>query len=298
MSRLPTVTALRAFEAAARHLSFKRAAGELAVTPTAISHQVRQLEEELGKKLFRRTPRKVELTPEGQDLFPVVRNAFASMAMAVDRIRTPTRDRVLTLSATTGFTARWLIPRLAGLKARGPGFTLRLHASDDPVDLHGGEADLAIRYGTAPFPGLVAEPVLEESFAPMCSPALAIRSYSDLQNAPLLRSEWRLEDARTPSWKRWHETAGLPAPNADAATVFTDDNHLILATLAGQGVALLSPVLVAEELASGALVRPFGPELAGETYYLVHTGREDLGTDLPVLRDWLKGETACGIPTQ
>lgn len=290
MARILPVTALRAFEAAARHMSFKHAADELAVTPTAISHQIRLLEESLGCKLFDRKPRQVQLTPKGQELFPVLRNAFGAMALAVDSIRTPAQDRSLTLSATTGFAARWLIPRLARFNAENPDLVLKLHASDEPVDLHGGEADIAIRYGQAPFPGLVAEPLFEERFAPICSPHLAIRGYADMATVPLLRSEWRRSGKRVPTWPRWFAAADLPVPTIGATTIFTDDSHLAQATLAGQGIALLSPVLVAGELAGGALVQPFGPELPGDIYYLVHTGRAEREAEIRRVHSWLKTE--------
>lgn len=290
MPSLPPLAALRAFEAAARHLSFKRAADELAVTPTAISHQVRLLEETLDTKLFERRPRKVVLTNTGQELFPVLRHAFVSISDAVYRISREKGRRGITLSAPTAFTAKWLVPRLAAFARTNPEVSLRLHASDDAVDLHRGVADAAIRYGRAPFPGLVAEPLFDERFAPVCSSVLNVKTPEDLQRQTLLHSEWRKIDERTPSWKRWRDAAELHDLDVNAGPTFLDDSHLIQATIAGQGVALLSPVLIGEELASGVLVQPFGPALPGHGYYLVHTADPEHAEAVSCLRRWLLEE--------
>lgn len=292
MSQLPPLTSLRAFEAAARLLSFKRAAEDLGVTPTAVSHQIRLLEDVLGSRLFERRPRQVALTAAGRDLFPPVRDAFAAMSEAVARIRGVEPARAITLSATTAFTAKWLVPRLASFGRAIPGVNLRLHASDDVVDLHGGMADAAIRYGQAPFPGLVSVPLFEERFAPICSPRLDIRSPEDLRRATLLHSEWRQIDERTLSWRRWCEAAGLTDFDTAAGPTFTDDSQLIQAAVAGQGIALLSPVLVHDELANGLLAQPFGPTLRGHGYHLVHTGAGEHAEEVAVLERWLLGEMA------
>jgi len=293
MSQLLPLAALRAFEAAARHLSFKRAAEELGVTPTAISHQVRLLEETLDTKLFERRPRQVALTKTGQEFFPVLSTSFASISEAIDRIKNEKRRRGITLSATTAFTAKWLIPRLASFSRANPDVNLRLHASDDVVDLHRGRADAAIRYGRAPFSGLVAVPLFEERFAPICSPHLNIRSPEDLRCQTLLHSEWRKIDERTPTWNRWCRKAGLDDLDTTIGPTFMDDSHLIQATVAGQGIALLSPVLVNKELSDGMLFQPFGPVLPGHGYYLVHTGESNHAEEVEALKNWVLGETSA-----
>lgn len=170
MRDLPPLSALRAFEAAARHLSFKKAAEELAVTPTAISHQVRQLEEWLGQQLFERHVRRVALTREGRELFPSLREGFDLMIRGIDALRTPPSQEVLTLSSTVAFTSKWLVPRVPAFRAACPGLDLRLHASDDAVDLRAGGVDLAIRYGRGVHAGLRSELLLQDRFAPVCSP--------------------------------------------------------------------------------------------------------------------------------
>ncbi len=289
MPDLPPLSALRAFEAAARHLSFKRAAEDLAVTPTAVSHQIRLLEEVLGVRLFERRPRQVTLTPAGTTLFPVINGAFAAMREAIGRVRENERRRGVTLSATTAFTAKWLVPRLASFAEAHPDIDLRLHASDEVVSFGAGRADIAVRYGPGPYPGLVSEQLFVEHFAPVCSPRLGIRSPEDLKGQTLLHSEWRNVDAMTPSWVRWCEAAGLEGLDTTAGPVFLDDSHLIQATVAGQGVALLSPVLVRDELAAGYLIQPFGPELPGYAYHLVHPPQGDGADEVEALKDWMKG---------
>ena len=287
MPNLPPLPALRAFEAAARHLSFKQAAEELAVTPTAISHQIRLLEEMLGLRLFERRPRRVTLTAAGTALFPPISGAFAAMREAVGRVAETKHRRGLTLSATTAFTAKWLVPRLTRFAEAHPDINLRLHASDEVVTLGTGRADVAVRYGPGPFPDLISEPLFEECFAPICSPRLGVQSPEDLKRQTLLHSEWRKVDSMTPSWTRWCEAAGFEGLDTGAGPVFLDDSHLIQATVAGQGVALLSPVLVREELSAGYLVQPFGTELPGYAYHLVYPPQSNCAEEIEILKHWI-----------
>lgn len=294
--RLPPLGALRAFEAAARLASFKRAADELAVTPTAISHQIRLLEDQLGVRLFERRTRQVALTADAAQLYPVLREGFDAFAAAVAAIAARRARRAITLSATVSFTAKWLVPRVAAFRAAYPDFDLRLHASDDPVDLHAGVADAAIRYGHGPYPGLVCLPLIDDVFAPVCSPRLGVRVPEDLRAQPLLHVEWRHPAARTPSWRGWCERAGLRDVEVDAGLRYTDDSHAIQAAIAGQGVALLSLALVADDLASGLLVQPFGPTLEGYRHNLVYPDGGPPGAEVAALRDWLLAQVAGDGP--
>src|SRR5688572_5314523 len=164
--RLPPLHSLRAFEAAARHLSFKKAADELSVTPTAVSHHVRALETALGVKLFERHARHVELTAYGRELYPVLHEGFDGFADAIARLKSRKVRTVVTLSATVAFTARWLVPRVAAFHKENPRMDLRLHASDEPADLRSGVADAAIRYGRGDYAGLKAEKLFQDVFAP------------------------------------------------------------------------------------------------------------------------------------
>lgn len=288
--RLPPLSALRAFEAAARHSSFKLAAAELAVTPTAISHQIRQLEELLGVALFERRTRRVVVTAEGRMLFPVLRDGFDAFAQAVEAIRARGGRRPLTVSATAAFTARWLVPRVAAFRAEHPALDLRLHASDEPVDLHAGAADAAVRYGAGPWPGLVAEPLTRDRFAPVCSPALGVERPEDLRRVPLLHTEWRRRMPDTPTWRLWCERAELAGVDVEAGTVFTDDSHAVQAAVAGQGMALASLLLAADELAHGTLVQPFGPVIEGHFHQFVCTRAMLAHEGVRALRNWLVRE--------
>lgn len=290
--RLPPLGALRAFEAAARRQSFKRAAEELSVTPTAISHQIRALEEHLGQPLFERRTRKVVSTEAALRLYPVLRDGFDAFAEAVAAIAAAPQRRALTVSATLSFTAKWLVPRVASFHAAHPGLDLRLHASDDPVDLHAGLADAAIRYGRGPYPGLVAERLVENRFAPVCSPRLGLGNVHELGAHTLLHSEWRHPGPDSPSWRRWAALAGAGGIDFEAGLRFTDESHAIQAAIAGHGVALLSLTLVADDLAAGTLVQPFGPHLPGHPHWLLRPEGEPR-EEVRALRDWLRAQAGA-----
>jgi LysR family glycine cleavage system transcriptional activator len=289
-ARLPPLAALRAFEAAARHLSFKRAADELHVTPTAISHHVRLLEETLGVRLFERKPRQVVLTAEAQILYPVLRDGLDSFAATIDAISRKRRRHVVTLSATMAFTAKWLVPRMGAFRAARPGIDMKLLATDDPVDLTAGAADLAIRYGRGPFPGLTAESRIVDRFAPVVSPKLGVARASDLKNATLLHFDWRRSDSANPTWPRWLTAARVRGVDPHAGLRFSDESHAIQAAVAGHGVALLSLTLVADELAAGTLVTPFGPQMRGHSYHLVYRDARAAVTPVAAVRSWLLSE--------
>lgn len=286
--RLPPLAALRAFEAAARHLSFRQAADELSVTPTAVSHQIRQLESLLGVALFERQVRKVILTPEGRALFPALRDGFDRMAEAIAPLLGPKRRRILTVSATPAFVARLLVPRLAAFQAAHPRIDLRLHASTQPVDFAAQQIDAAIRYGQGPYRGLRHEPLLHTRFAPMCSPALKLRKPADLARHPLLHFQWQPIFREPPDWATWRRVAGQTALDVRRGITFTDETHAIDAAIAGQGVALLNTALVADALARGTLVMPFGPELEGLPYQLVYPPDAEHDPAIAALRAWLR----------
>lgn len=290
--QLPPLTALRAFEAAARHLSFKHAAAELSLTPTAISHQIRQLEDRIGVRLFVRGTRRVDLTPAGQSLFPALRDGFDAMARAVQAVRPGTRPRGLVLSTTMAFASRWLLPRLARFAAAHPDIALHLHTSDETVDLLGGAAQLAVRYGPGRYPDLNATPLLPSRFAPVCAPGLGVHTPADLARVARIGFAWLRRDAATPDWPLWFEHAGCaPLPRQ---LHFSDEVHAIQAAIAGQGVALVNLALVSDELRSELLCQPFGPELVGHGFHLVWPERDDANPDLAAVRAWLLAEAAEG----
>ncbi|AZO77965.1 LysR family transcriptional regulator [Bosea sp. Tri-39] len=285
--KLPPLAALRAFEAAARHLSFQKAARELAVTPTAVSHQLRLLEATLGLPLFERHVRRVSLTSAGAQLFPVLRDGLDNFARAIAELSPRPRRNAVTVSATTLFTARRLIPALGLFQAQWPQFALRLHASDDAVDLASGAADLAVRYGAGPFSGLVSEPLCQDRFGVVCSPSLGLRDPADLTATTLIHSEWHRRDLQ-PDWRRWQGLAQVAGLNADAGLRITDESHAIQAAVAGQGVVITSLFLIGDELARGVLVHPFSPVIEGHHYHLVATEENMASADVEAVRQWLK----------
>lgn len=289
MYRLPPLGALRAFEAAARHLSFKAAASELGVTPTAISHQVRTLEDWLGHRLFDRHTRRVALTQDGRTLATPLREGFESFADVISRIRSSKSRPTVTLTATTAFTAHWLIPRLDRFRTQNGQIDLSLLASDDPVDLQGGAADLAIRYGYPPYPGLETQQLIRDRFVPVASPAIARALHEDVAGARLIHFAWRRPQEDPPDWSSWFTAAGMGhrPVTADGDLRFNEESHAIEAAIAGHGVALLSATLVADALARGVLVRLSGPALDGPGFSLAWSSRRPLSDAAEAVRTWL-----------
>lgn len=290
MRRLPPLSALRAFEAAARHGSFKRAAAELAVTPTAISHQIRSLEEFTGLTLFKRDTRKVVLTEVGAQLYPVLRDAFDEFERTLERLAPATGRAQVTISATSAFTANWLVPRMRRFHELHPDIDLHLQASDEVVDLVAAGVDIAIRYGSGPYASVCAEILFADRFAPVAHPTLGITSAADLDKVTLIHFQWKKAQPLNPTWERWFAEARLP-PLASAGQVhFSDEGHAIQAAVAGQGIALLSLALVEHEIAAGRLVQPFGPTIPGHTYHLVTRSDRAPGPHVNAVADWLRSE--------
>ncbi|WP_194954952.1 LysR substrate-binding domain-containing protein [Sphingopyxis solisilvae] len=284
--RLPPLAALRAFEAAARHVSFRLAAAELGVTPTAISHQIRLLEETLGLALFIRRARGVALTDAGRRLFPTLRDGFDMFDRAIREL-SPRRRAAVTLSATTLFTVRRILPAIGGFRERFPDYDLRLHASDDPVDLVAGEADVAVRYGSGRYRGLVATPLLAERFGVLCSPKAGIARPEDLRGMTLLHIEWR-RAGRAPDWRLWARLAGIEGLSVDQGPRFTEDDHALQAAAAGSGVALSGLALARPAIDAGLLVHPFGPVIEGEFYHAVTTPERRDDPAVRAVCDWLQ----------
>lgn len=285
---LPPLTALRAFEAAARRASFKAAAAELYVTPTAISHQLRQLEHWLGVRVLDRSPRAVALTAAGAELYDAVAAGLSEIGRVAARLRHGHAPATLTLSATSGFLSQWLVPRLADVQRVLPSLELRLHAADAVVALSAGHVEVAIRYGTGPYPGVHATALCADRFAPVCSPRLALAHTRDLRRAKLLHIDGRRVPRPEPTWARWCAQAGVARVDTGAGLRFTDGLHAVQAAIAGQGIALVSVVLVADALASGLLVQPFQPTLRGAIYHFVCAPEVAERADVVALRAWFQ----------
>jgi LysR family transcriptional regulator, glycine cleavage system transcriptional activator len=284
--RLPPLTSLRAFEAAARRSSFKAAAEELFVTPTAISHQIRQLEAHLGLRVLERTPRAVRLTAEGSVLYEATASGFAEIARAIAQLRRRQDPAILTLTSTTAFLSHWMVPRLAELRRLFPDVDVRLHASDAIVELRSGGVDAAIRYGKGPFAGVASIPLRDDVFGPVCSPGLGLSKLDDLRQAALIHIDGRQVPAPSPDWPRWCAEAGLRDMDTQAGVRFPDSTLAVQAAIAGHGVAIVSLVLVADALDAGLLVAPFAPVLRGETYHFACAPDLEARPDIVALRAW------------
>ncbi len=288
--RLPPLNALRAFEAAARHLSFTRAAEELHVTQAAISHQVKALEEHLGRKLFRRLNRALLLSDDGQAYLPSVSRAFALLNDATRNLLERDAPGPLTVSALPSFAARWLVPRLGRFRQIHPDIDLRIDPSAALTDFASGDVDVGVRYGRGKYPGLRADWLMTEDIFPVCSPALLsgehpLRAPGDLEHQVLLHDDGHGD------WRTWLLAAGIDRVDPTRGPIFTDSSMLIQAAMAGQGVALARGVLAADELAAGRLVRPFTLSLPTEyAYYLVCPQNTAEQPKIAAFRDWLLDE--------
>lgn len=295
MSPLPPLVELRAFEAAARHLSFWKAATELGVTPTAISHQIRLLESYCGCALFRRRPRPLTLTEDGARLFPVIRAGLEAFAEALASVRRDTGRRSLRITTTNAFASRWLVPRLPLWRAHHPGTPLEVIGTDEILDLHSGDADVAIRYARAkPTPGIVEE-LMNDSFFPVCSPGVARSSFSSgagFRGNVLVHCYWSSTDTEAPTWQRWLTAAqrkwcDVPGLADMEHLSFREELHAIEAVVAGQGIGLFSDVLVASDLASGALVKASDLFLPGYRFYIARRANHSRERTILAFTEWL-----------
>jgi|SRR5581483_7555682 len=280
MEKLPPLIELRAFDAAARHLSFKKAAAELGVTPTAISHQIRLLERYCGRTLFRRRPRPLSLTDAGARLFPAIRGGLEAFAAAIAAVKRDGDLQPLRVTTTNAFASRWLVPRLPAWRKLHPEAPLDIIGTDSVLDLRAGDGDVAIRYATsrvAPADGL-AEQFLSDTFWPICSPRLLasdrLKRPLDLKKHVLVHSYWGPSDRDPPTWHKWLTMARrrwrhVPDFKEMQHLSFREELHAIEAVVAGQGIGIFSDALVAQELASGILAKAFELSLRGYGFYVV-----------------------------
>jgi LysR family glycine cleavage system transcriptional activator len=291
------LNALRVFWAAARHGSFVKAASELHVTPSAVSLQVRQLEDELGLKLFERTARGLALTASGQRLLPDVASAFERLQDSFSALNEQAHGgAMLTVSAAPSFATKWLLPRLSGFLAKHPDIEVSLKATVELADFDRSEADLGIRYGRGNYPGLVTELLLREMVFPVCSPEL-IGGKERLTTAALLAATTLLHDdssgesEATPGWKMWLLAAGIDGVDWRKGSHFDQSALAIEAAAGGLGVALAPAVLVEQDLASGRLVRLDSAELSEPfAYYLVYPADRKDRDGVKSFRAWLFAE--------
>lgn len=295
--RLPPLRALRAFEAAARHLSFVRAAEELHVTPSAVSQQIRLLEDSLGVPLFLRSPT-LTLTAAAVAALPALCDAFDRLERAVAGLRPPRQDGPLVVSVPPAYAARWLIPRLQHFERRHPHLEVRLLATMRLVDFAAeDEIDLAIRYGSGDYPGLHVERLRDEHVVAVAAPAVVARltTPADLLSATLMVNDAIAWDDSFPDWSRWLSDAGIVEPAPLRLRRFDDAGLMIGAALAGLGVALTWESLITDELASGRLVAPFAPRPLASAYHLVCPPDHLAQAKIAAFRTWILDEIR-GVP--
>jgi len=296
MRKLPPLVELRAFEAAARCLSFKAAAAELGVTPTAVSHQIKLLEAYCGRLLFRRQPRPISLTYAGEQLFPVVRDGFESFVDAIDEIRSGGAGLQLRVTTTNAFAARWLVPRLPQWRMGHPRLRLDIVATDEVLSLKNGEADVSIRYvRSTPADGVSFE-LARDSFHVVAAPSLVGKPQAPLGPAeltrfPLIEAGWRSNDAQAPSWGEWQAAARkihrhVPDLSPHVRLKFREELHAIEAAVSGQGIAICSDVLVASELTSGALIKLTDVTMPGGGFYIVHRASHPKLASIKAFVNW------------
>jgi LysR family glycine cleavage system transcriptional activator len=289
------LTSLRAFEAAARLLSFTRAARELHVTPAAISHQIRGLERHLGVELFRRGSRRLTLTDSGQLAAEHLREGFERLSRGVGVLRGRQRSGQLTVGVTPSFATRWLVPRLPRFARRASGIDLRLRTQTRPFDLDQDDIDVAIRLGRGGFDGATAHALFGEFVTPVANPSL-LRAYSvrrpaDLARAPFIHDDSMRRAGRPPSWAEWFRTAGTRGVDT-AGGLRVNDGHLALqAAAAGQGVALGRLVYAAGDLSTGVLRAPFPQVIELDLHYYLLVPDSRIGEPvIAAFRDWLLAE--------
>ena len=297
---LPPLSALRAFEAAARLLSFSKAADELAVTPAAVSHQIAALEADLGVRLFNRLSRAGELTAAAQVLLPGLSEAFAGIQASVRRLRAHNDTGTLNVTASPSFAGKWLVQRLFRFQEIAPEVDVRISASDAVVDLMRGDFDVAIRYGTGRYPGLTVELLLKNEVFPACSPDLLRRgppleTPADLRHHQLLHDQAVDRDPLVPTWAMWLKAAGVGDMPAVPGLTLNTNILALEAAIAGHGVTLAYSTTAAADLAAGRLVRLFSlslPDLFA--YYIVTAPGALERPKVRAFRSWLRQEADGG----
>ncbi len=290
--QLPPLNALRAFEAAARHLSFTRAADELNVTQAAVSHQIKSLEAHLGLVLFQRRNRRLVLTEPGQSLLPAFGEAFDRLDAAIRAVKRQDQAGMLTVATMDSIAAVWLMPKLRDFRDRHPGIDVRLATSDETVDYDSMGIDIGIRYGRGDWPGLRVEKMMAEEVFPVCAPALledgpSLKVPADLRRHTLIHEDL-IED-----WPMWLAAAGVSDIDPRRGPGFALGNHVLQAAIAGDGVALGRSVLVADALEQGTLVKPFDLALpATYAYYVVSSEAAAGRPKVRAFRDWVLAQAA------
>ena len=296
--RLPPLNALRAFEAAARHLNFSRAADELSVTPGAVSQQIQNLEDYIGASLFRRTPRGLLLTDAAQTALPALREAFDRLAEAASLLTGSVDGRRLTLTAPPSFAAKWLVPRLGRFETAHPQVDVWLSADMELVDFANGEVDLAVRYGGGPYPGLEVMRLMRETVIPVMSPELnlaqPLSAPCDLAHHVLLHDGSPDADESCPDWQMWLAARGVKGVDGSRGPRFNQSSLVIEAAMAGRGVALAKRTLAQDDLDAGRLIAPMAITTSVDfAYYVVHPKAKARLPQVKAFVSWIQAEAAA-----
>lgn len=297
-SLLP-LNALRAFDAAARHMSFKLAADDLSVTPAAISQQIRSLEDFLGVELFRRTNRSLVLTETAQLSLAPLKQAFEHMEEAVDILTDAKSSNVLKVSVSPSFASKWLVPRIANFYSRRPDAIVKIEATLHVTDFMAEDTDLAIRYGSGDYSGLYVEEILRETIFPVCAPNVieggeTCKTACEVLQHTLIHDDSFVEDDSAPNWSMWLKAAGVAVPDGVPALHFNNNALAIEAAAAGRGVALARSVIAEEDLKAGRLVKPFGEGVPVDFAHYIVCPEDKLKSELvQEFTDWLREETGA-----
>jgi LysR family transcriptional regulator, glycine cleavage system transcriptional activator len=293
----PPLNALRAFEAAARRLSFTKAAEDLDVTPGAISQQIKILEDYVGQPLFRRLGRAVELTDSARAAMPLLRDAFERVDDAVRQMRLPLRRERVSVSAAPSFASKWLVPRMDKFQNANPTVQVWVAADMTLVDFAYADVDVAIRYGPGFYEGVVSEKLMNEEVLPVCSPALLadgkpLKTPQDLVGHTLLHDTGGDIDPSCPDWSMWLAARGITGADTNQGLRFNQSAMVIDAAASGRGVALAKRAIAAADLQSGRLVAPFAGEgdKVGFAYWIVRPKGRTMTPALKSFLDWLKDE--------
>jgi LysR family glycine cleavage system transcriptional activator len=291
---LPPLNALRAFEATARHLSFSKAAEELHVTPAALSHQIRGLEDLLGLKLFIRRARSIELTEAARQIHPGIRSGFESLRVAIDQLDQGRRERVVVVSSTPGLTAKWLVPRLYRFLDQHPDIDTRITASVGYANFAIDGVDIGIRLTSGVHLDLYVEKLSDEWLLPLCSPRLLeadppLRGPADLPRFNLIQIDL---PGVVPTWDDWMQMAGIEGIDTRRGLRLNVADHALDAASEGAGVVLGYKVVASRDIGLGRLVAPFGPEIPvpGRSYYFVCPKGDEKRPAIRAFRDWVFAE--------
>jgi LysR family glycine cleavage system transcriptional activator len=293
---LPPLNALRAFEATARHASFSKAADELHVTPAALSHQIRGLEDLLGLKLFHRRARSIEMTDAARMIYPGIRTGFESLRTAVEQLDRARQDRILVVSASPGLTAKWLVPRIYRFLAKHPDIDTRISSGTTYANFTTDGVDVGIRLSSGAHPDLYVEKLADEWMLPLCSPRLLqgdepLRSAHDLPRFPLIQIDL---PGLVPTWDDWLRAVGIQGVDTSRGLRLNVADHALDAASEGTGVVLGYKLVASHDMALGRLISPFGPELPlpGRSYHFVCARGQEKRPAIKAFRDWLFAEIA------